>query len=118
MRAFRLQPRGHAGGPRRAIGFAEEVFGRIPPLMDGQESHDALREGVDVGIGGEERLGLGVAQRPRVAGVDGVQEDDVGLRKHGGVVVDQAMRRVRRHVRGIDHHPPGPERGHVQPHAR
>jgi hypothetical protein len=66
-------------------------------VVDGDVAGDAAGEGVDVLVHAPEGRALGVAERPRIAGADGVEEDDVGLVEQGVGVGDRprTARRVR-----------------------
>lgn len=103
---------------RRAIALAEQIFGRVPSPVFGQEPHDELAEGVGVRIDAVEGLFLVRAGDAAEAGARRVDEHQVGGVEQAVGVADQPIGGGRSVAVVGRHHPLGPERPHVQPHRR
>src|SRR6185437_8478743 len=105
-------------GPRRAIAFAEQVFGRVPAAVLRQEFLDEGRERGGVDVDAVELLLLVLAGDAAEAGAGRVDEDEIaGVEERVGIV-DHLVRR-RRGVRIVAGHDTlGPKGAHVQPDGR
>ncbi|MNE39934.1 hypothetical protein D3C80_1339160 [compost metagenome] len=91
LHALVLKPIGQTGGPGGAVGFAKQIFGRSPALVHRDVAGDEAGEGIHVLLGAPEIASGRVADRPRIAGPDGVDEDEVRL-------VEDAAGAVANHV--------------------
>ncbi len=122
-----LQPLDQARRARRAVGFAEQEFRRIPAIVLGDVALHETAERGDVLVRAPEALvRIRVLVLPvlfgrdalRVARADRVDEDEIGLVEQAVGVRHEMVRRRRRRVRtrGLDAH--RRERAHVQPDAR
>jgi len=75
--AVLVQPPRHHAGPRRAVGLAEQEFRRVPAVVKAEVSLDEVRNRARVGIDTPE-VALDVRRHcGRVAGANGVDEDEV-----------------------------------------
>ncbi len=122
-----LQPLDQTRRTRRAVGFAEQEFRRIPAIVFGDVTLHEAAESIDVLVRAPETLvGIGVfvflvlfiRDAVRVARADRVDEDEVGLVEQAVGVGHEAIRRRRCRLwtRGFDAH--RRKRAHVQPDAR
>ena len=87
------QIRAENGAAWRSVAFAEEVLGRVPAVVLGEEAANEAFEGVAVGIGAPEGLLLVLAHDAAEAGARGVDEDDIADVEEAVVVVDELVGR-------------------------
>ena len=108
---------GEDGGAWGAVAFAEEILGRVPAIVLGEEAADEALEGVAVGVDAVEGFGFVFAEGAAEAGAGGVDEDDVADVEEGVFVVDDGVgcAFLVLGVRGDD--ALGAEGSHVEPHG-
>ena len=108
----------HRRRARRAVAFAEQVFGAVPAAVAAQEALDELGEGVGVRVDAVEALLLVAPGHPAETRARRVDEHKVGG-------VQQAVGVLHQPIGGGGgvgvvggHHPARAEGAHVQPHGR
>ena len=113
---MRLQVVTEGGGAERAVAFADEEFGRVPPAITADVHGDELRERFYVLVDAPEILVLRFADGVAEAGADGIEEHHVGFVEQRAGIVGEFVRRRRSGFRVRGEHATRAESAHVQPH--
>ena len=110
-----LEPRHEHRAADAAVALAEDVLGRVPAVVHGEEGADEVGDGVGVLVVAPEVGVLLVAERAAEAGADRVDLDEVGEAQQARrVVLEPVGRRARvlRVARDVD--APGADETEVQ----
>jgi hypothetical protein len=113
-----LQNVGEDRGARGAVALAEDVLGRVPAVVLGDEARNEAGKGVGVFVHAPEGLPASLpTRRPKpVPGMSMKTRSLVSSREYG--VVDQLVRRGGQVLIAIGDYVLGAERAHVQPDGR
>ena len=106
---------GEDGGAGGAIALAEDVLGRVPAVVLGDETGDEAGEGVGVFVDAPEGLSGVLADEAAEAGAGHVDEDDVADVEQGAGVVDELVGSGGQVLIGVGDDVLGAERTHVEP---
>src|SRR5208282_3047242 len=111
------QVSGDGGGARCAVTFAKQEEWRIPTFVAGEVEADEFSEGLYVTFYAEKFLGKFGGGGSRITGRHGVNHDDVAAIEQRVGIVFEAIRGGGHESIGLQYHPFGTERAHMETHG-
>src|SRR5208282_1759933 len=102
---------------RCAVTFAKQEEWRIPTFVAGEVEADEFSEGLYVTFYAEKFLGKFGGGGSRITGRHGVNHDDVAAIEQRVGIVFEAIRGGGHESIGLQYHPFGTERAHMEPHG-
>ena len=111
-----LQVVAKRGVSKRAVALANQKFGRIPAVVAADVSGNKLCKRLHVLVHAPEILVLCFPHGMAESGAHRIGKYEIRFVQQATGVIHQFVGRRRCHIRVDGHHPPRPDRSHVQPH--
>ncbi len=100
---------------RGPVAFPDQEFGREPAGVTRGIQPDKISDRLDILLEAVPLLGLLPFHRPRIAGADRIDEDQVGFLQQGVFIIHQPVRRLGQTAVELHRHPARPQQPQVQP---